>query len=130
MQRRMLAPSVVLTIAMLPACGGGVTHTENPPPPDPEPRMTENPPAPDPDPGLNANPPPPDPEIATDPEGEETSETPDGTDGETAALPPGVHRNDKGECFKMVEVNCPPPDVATCNPPPPMKVDCETGEPE
>jgi hypothetical protein len=30
-------------------------------------------------------------------------------------------------CAAMVDVDCPPPEEATCNPPPPMRVDCPLG---
>lgn len=39
----------------------------------------------------------------------------------------GLQRQADGTCLKTYEVNCPP--EATCNPPPPEVVDCDSGEP-
>lgn len=36
-------------------------------------------------------------------------------------------RNSGDQCDAYVEVDCPPPDQATCNPPPPMAVACPAG---
>lgn len=38
--------------------------------------------------------------------------------------PPRRWRNAAGECFEEIEIVCPPPEVATCNPPPPEPIDC------
>lgn len=39
-------------------------------------------------------------------------------------LPPRIWRDDAGACWTHEEIKCPPPEVATCNPPPPRKVEC------
>ncbi|MEO7094116.1 MAG: hypothetical protein ABI175_12755 [Polyangiales bacterium] len=35
-----------------------------------------------------------------------------------------VSKNPDGTCSWMEDIKCPPPEVATCNPPPPMPVQC------
>jgi hypothetical protein len=35
-----------------------------------------------------------------------------------------VTRQPDGQCLYTPPVNCPPPDEATCNPPPPIPVEC------
>lgn len=37
---------------------------------------------------------------------------------------PRPWRDEEGECWVMPRIDCPPPEVATCNPPPPQKVEC------
>lgn len=109
MKRRLLAPAVVITVATA-ACG---------------PQRTANPPPPSSDPSTQ-------PEShhqhAADPVTTET-ETETGTETETTAAA-NIHRDEEGRCWVHPDVDCPPPDEGTCNPPGPEEVDCETGQPK
>lgn len=39
-----------------------------------------------------------------------------------------VTRDEQGQCFYVADVDCPPPEEATCNPPMPVQVDCPPDE--
>src|SRR5687767_8420161 len=99
---RKLAASFIVVVA---GCGGA-RHI-NPPPP--------NPPAPDPPHVLV------EPENTADPK---WTDPPDPTAGLPDAPPDkSVTRRPDGTCFyygDMPKFECPPPDEATCNPPPPV----------
>ncbi len=105
MARRIPAAPFVIVIALLPACG---------PPPEP---ISRNPPAPEPT--EHATPPDPEPTPPTNPPVPE----PAPTAGEHPS-PDNSHivKRDDGTCWKSWEEHC--PEGASCNPPPPQKVEC------
>ena len=122
-----LAASVVVTVAMTPACGGA-QQTTNPPtpvaenPPGPEHSHdgeshhgeshhgdgAENPPGPEETPtGETENPPGPEVEKPPPPD---TSKN------------PNIHKRADGTCWEHFSMEC--PEGARCNPPPPREVKC------
>lgn len=152
--RRFAAPFVV-TLAVVPACAPSApgAGTGGPPSGGPQvehrgdgtcwqhfdascpPDATCNPPPPRQVDCATGEPlpvrPVPEPEIGT-------GSSPSGDAGTTTVVPqaqpdagsgPGytVHRRADNSCWKHVDVSC--PTGATCNPPPPIRVDCETHEP-
>jgi hypothetical protein len=106
-----LAASFVFTVALAPACGGSPPVIMNPPPPD----ATDGT-------GTGA------PESGGSGSGSESGEQGGGAQGggDGTSPPPDpdrhVQRRPDGTCWEYFDVRCPPD--ATCNPPPPRRVDC------
>ena len=102
--RAALAASFVVTgSALFVACAS------DPQPKTPE--YTHNPPMP-----HTAEPPPSATSSATTTSDANLKPAP-ATGGKVSKMP-------DGSCVWMADVDCPPPEVATCNPPPPMPVKC------
>jgi hypothetical protein len=105
MNRKKLAPPFVITLALLPACGGGEAtggHVNAPITPG-------NPPEP----------------VAPTPTA--TAEAKPEPAGDTTAAKWRVSRDDKGTCAAFREVQCPPDPGLQCNPPAPQPVTCPDG---
>jgi hypothetical protein len=88
---------------------------------------TNDPKAKTPEEEVHHNPPPY--EVSSNPPMPHTAEPPpSGTN--TTGLKPApksggtVSKNPDGTCSWYWDTNCPPPEEATCNPPPPMQVQC------
>ena len=111
--RKIFASPFVVTLA---AC-----FTETPPPQQPTPQPSQ--PQPRPDVVAVENPPRPTPPPTEPTQGGGAPTTYNFDQRWT------VHKNDQGTCSAMARVDCPKPKkpgdpVPTCNPPPPMKVEC------
>ena len=117
--RKLFASSFVVTVATLPAC-----FTSSPPPPPAQPRQEP----------VAAQPAPPRPvehSVVTNP----PHPSPGGTaqTAQTYAFDQRWTVMKSGEtCSAMADVECPKPSkpggpVPTCNPPPPMKIECPAG---
>jgi len=148
--RSSFAAPLVVTLAVGPACVVTPTPTSSPQPQPvgsnvdrrthgpndgqgttaPPIQPVVNPPRPD----TATQTPPPAPPPATPPRqpspgGDQVVQHPTPT---PTQQPPARLRNwtvrfsnsDSKSCLAYVDVDCPPPSVATCNPPPPIKIDC------
>ena len=100
--RRRFAASFVVTLAALPACGRTVDHRDpvgpTPPPPPADAAPRDHRDQPTPPPGMGGGP-------------------------QTWSI---VTMGD-GSCAAEANIQCPPPDVGTCNPPPPITITCPAG---